>query len=198
MTAVIFTIVVANVVLFTGLCVWGIRTARRDPLPRTRALSWAFAAVAAAFVLGALTRLALLAAAQGWLPGRIGEFLGSPWHLIQSLSATALGVGGVLLVRRLGPPLRRSERILTVLGERFGAARIADFGLTDRERQVLEVIGAGSISDKAIAEELFISPATAATHVKNILRKTGLASRRDLLLLVAAEAEAGDHRGIDR
>lgn len=76
-----------------------------------------------------------------------------------------------------------------VLGDRFGATRIADFGLTDRELQVLEVIGAGTISDKAIAEELFISPATAATHVKNILRKTGLASRRDLLLLVAASPD---------
>lgn len=104
MTAIIFTIVVVNVALFTSLCVWAARTASRDPLPRTRALGWALCAVAAAFVLGALTRLALLAVAQGWLPGRVGEFLDSPWHLIQSLSATALGIGGVVLVRKLGPP----------------------------------------------------------------------------------------------
>jgi DNA-binding CsgD family transcriptional regulator len=55
--------------------------------------------------------------------------------------------------------------------------------LTVREREVVDVIGTGQLSDREIAETLFIAPATAATHVKNILRKTGLNSRRDLLLL---------------
>ena len=56
-----------------------------------------------------------------------------------------------------------------------------------RELEVLEVIAAGSMSDKDIADSLYISPATAGTHVKNILRKSGLSSRRDLVLLSASD-----------
>ncbi len=62
-------------------------------------------------------------------------------------------------------------------------------GLTAREREVLAVIIAGRLSDQEIADDLYISPATAGTHVKNILRKTGMKSRRDLALLAASRPE---------
>jgi DNA-binding CsgD family transcriptional regulator len=45
-----------------------------------------------------------------------------------------------------------------------------------REREVVALIAAGR-SNKAIAEELFISPATAARHVANILAKLSFSSR---------------------
>jgi predicted ATPase/DNA-binding CsgD family transcriptional regulator len=48
--------------------------------------------------------------------------------------------------------------------------------LTPREREVVALIASGR-SNKAIAEELFISPATAARHVANILAKLGFRSR---------------------
>jgi DNA-binding CsgD family transcriptional regulator len=48
--------------------------------------------------------------------------------------------------------------------------------LTPRERQVVALVASGR-SNKAIAEELFISPATAARHVANILAKLGFSSR---------------------
>jgi predicted ATPase/DNA-binding CsgD family transcriptional regulator len=48
--------------------------------------------------------------------------------------------------------------------------------LTVREREVVALIAAGR-SNKAIAEELFISPATAARHVANILAKLSFSSR---------------------
>lgn len=44
--------------------------------------------------------------------------------------------------------------------------------LTDREREVLKLI-AKELTNKQIAEELFISERTVETHRKNILRKTG-------------------------
>ena len=44
--------------------------------------------------------------------------------------------------------------------------------LTERERQVLELIAHG-LSNRKIAEQLFISHKTASVHVSNILRKTG-------------------------
>src|SRR5262249_4448024 len=48
--------------------------------------------------------------------------------------------------------------------------------LTPPEREVV-ALGASGRSNKAIAEELFISPATAARHVANILAKLGFNSR---------------------
>ncbi len=56
------------------------------------------------------------------------------------------------------------------------AAAAAPGGLTPREREIVALIAAGH-SNKAIAEELVISPATAARHVANILAKLGFNSR---------------------
>jgi DNA-binding NarL/FixJ family response regulator len=48
--------------------------------------------------------------------------------------------------------------------------------LTPREQEIVALIARG-YSNKAIAEELFISPATAARHVANILGKLGFTNR---------------------
>ncbi|GAA3241364.1 helix-turn-helix transcriptional regulator [Actinocorallia longicatena] len=48
--------------------------------------------------------------------------------------------------------------------------------LTQREREITALIARG-LSNKAIAEELVISPATVARHVTNILTKLGFTSR---------------------
>jgi len=49
-------------------------------------------------------------------------------------------------------------------------------GLTGREVEVLRLIAAG-MSNRQIAEELFIARSTAAKHVRNILTKTDCANR---------------------
>ena len=51
-----------------------------------------------------------------------------------------------------------------------------DPGLTPREQEVLNLL-VGGLSDKEIAEDLFISPRTAMTHVSNILSKLGVTKR---------------------
>src|SRR3954468_11835849 len=64
------------------------------------------------------------------------------------------------------------------------------FGLTEREREVLELLAEGR-SNPQIAAELFISPKTASVHVSNILGKLRVASR--------GEAAAIAHRhGLSR
>jgi DNA-binding NarL/FixJ family response regulator len=50
------------------------------------------------------------------------------------------------------------------------------FGLTDRELDVLRLLGQGKTNPE-IAAALFISPRTAGVHVTHILRKLDAASR---------------------
>jgi DNA-binding NarL/FixJ family response regulator len=50
------------------------------------------------------------------------------------------------------------------------------FGLTEREREVLDLLAEGC-SNPQIAEALFISRKTASAHVSNIISKLGVTSR---------------------
>jgi DNA-binding NarL/FixJ family response regulator len=54
--------------------------------------------------------------------------------------------------------------------------------LTDREREVMELVAAG-LSNDEIAAKLVISPATAKTHVSRILMKLGARDRAQLVVL---------------
>jgi DNA-binding NarL/FixJ family response regulator len=58
--------------------------------------------------------------------------------------------------------------------------------LTDRELEVLGLLAAGK-TNRVIAEELFISEKTVASHVSHIFTKLGVTSRS------AATAHAYDH-----
>jgi DNA-binding CsgD family transcriptional regulator len=61
--------------------------------------------------------------------------------------------------------------------------------LTARELQIAHLIARG-LSNRAIAEELVISPATAARHVANILAKLGLNSRAQVAAWVSQRPSA--------
>jgi DNA-binding NarL/FixJ family response regulator len=50
--------------------------------------------------------------------------------------------------------------------------------LTPREREVLTLIGQG-LSNRGIAEQLFISEATVKTHINNLFAKAGIRDRAD-------------------
>ena len=69
------------------------------------------------------------------------------------------------------------------LGGGGGAGAVAGLPLpnqlTPRERQIIELIAAGR-SNRQIAEELVIAPATAARHVANILAKLEFSSRSQI------------------
>ena len=58
--------------------------------------------------------------------------------------------------------------------------------LTEREREILRLVAAGR-SNKEIAAELVVSERTARTHVSNILRKLGFASRTQAALWAVRE-----------
>jgi DNA-binding NarL/FixJ family response regulator len=54
--------------------------------------------------------------------------------------------------------------------------------LTDREREIMVLVAAGRSNDE-IAAELFISPATAKTHVSRAMSKLGARDRAQLVVL---------------
>lgn len=66
------------------------------------------------------------------------------------------------------------------VGVRAPHPRLAD--LTDREREVLALIGEGS-NNAEIAERLVVSPATARTHVSRIMIKLGARDRAQLVVI---------------
>ena len=80
--------------------------------------------------------------------------------------------------------LGRAQSMVDAMTERLPSqASASEAGLSGREHEVLDLIRQGVLSDHEIGETLHISQATAATHVQNILRKTGLHNRRNLMLL---------------
>jgi predicted ATPase/DNA-binding CsgD family transcriptional regulator len=66
-------------------------------------------------------------------------------------------------------------------------------GLTPREQQIAQLIARG-LSNRAIAAELIISPATAARHVANIFTKLGVTSRAQVAAWTAEHL--GNSRGM--
>lgn len=61
---------------------------------------------------------------------------------------------------------------------KYGAATESDSGLTEREHQVLSEVSQGA-TDKEIAEALTISLNTVKTHIRNILSKLHVTTRRE-------------------
>ncbi|MEU0572873.1 response regulator transcription factor, partial [Nonomuraea sp. NPDC005983] len=70
-------------------------------------------------------------------------------------------------------PLRREVEAAAASGR---VALTADFGLSARELEVLGLVSEG-LSNRQIAERLFISARTSGVHVSNIMAKLGVASR---------------------
>jgi DNA-binding NarL/FixJ family response regulator len=54
--------------------------------------------------------------------------------------------------------------------------------LTDREREVMTLVGEG-LSNQEIGAKLFLSPATARTHVSRAMGKLGARDRSQLVVL---------------
>lgn len=102
------------------------------------------------------------------------DFLQKPYReqaLLDSINA-ALSAGAAA---------RRSSAAVDNLGQRVST-------LTERERELLDHLLAGKTS-KEIARALAISPRTAEAHRRNVLRKFGVGSAKELVRLSASFGE---------
>jgi DNA-binding CsgD family transcriptional regulator len=118
----------------------------------------------------ALLRHAESLCAQGDRDGAAAP-LGEAIELAETLGAAPLLDEARSLARRARVPL-----------DGGAPADESRFGLTDREREVLQLLAEGR-SNPQIAEALFISRKTASVHVSNILGKLGVASRGEAAAL---------------
>jgi DNA-binding NarL/FixJ family response regulator len=104
-----------------------------------------------------------------------------PVELIRAVRVVAQGDA------LLSPGVTRTllERVADGLSAIVDASTLAV--LTDREREVLTLVGHG-LTNEEIAARLFLSPLTAKTHVSRIMQKLGA---RDRVQLVVTAYETG-------
>ncbi len=89
-----------------------------------------------------------------------------------------------------------AERLVGHLAEGRTGAEVAFPQLTDREREVLDLIARGQ-SNPAIAARLYLNAKTVRNHVSNILTKIHAASRAEAIVR-AREAGLGRGDGAER
>ena len=169
--------------LLIGLAGWLAATAWRGPRGPFRVAS--VAAAGACVLLGATSLQHMLhlttrdeLVSSGW-----GDMLLGPPAALRATIVVVAAVA-VMLGLRQWTILGRAQSMVDALTDRLPSQVSGrEAALSVRELEVLDVIRKGVLSDHDISEALHISRATAATHVQNILRKTNLHNRRDLMLL---------------
>ncbi len=109
-------------------------------------------------------------------------FLVKDTEPVELIRAVRVAAGGDALLSP-GVTKRLLERIAKTLTEEPDTAQLGV--LTDREREVLALVGLGLTNDE-IGQRLFLSPLTAKTHVSRMMSKL-LARDRVQLVVVAYE-----------
>jgi len=184
MNAYIIVMDAVAIVLLSTVAVGLAIAARRAPRGPFRASSLGGAAVCLLLMIASLHHLLMVAAHSGLLASHWADWLLGPLAAIQATLVVLVAGAAVILGRHYWDRLGRAHTMVEVLTDRLPPdAHAKQARLTAREQEVLDLIRKGLVTDCEIGRALQIAPATAATHVQRILRKTGLHNRHDLMLL---------------
>lgn len=98
---------------------------------------------------------------------------------ISARAARAAGAAGFVSKDWSAPEIAELVRMVGDGKEVFrGVAESDALSLTDREREILSLIGQGA-TNREIAESLFLSPHTVKEHISGLYRKLGARNRAD-------------------
>lgn len=168
-----------------------LRLRRREKIVWIRRL-WTIVALASgAVVLGSFQRMTIQAASVGWLPETAADRVTSDLQVPQSLIVLALLVGAFATLKKLSDSMAVSDRLSASLLDRVRHVNPKTLHLTNRETEVLALIGKGVTADSDLAAALHISASTVQSHVKSLLKKTELNSRMDLVAVAMLVASSG-------
>jgi DNA-binding CsgD family transcriptional regulator/tetratricopeptide (TPR) repeat protein len=112
----------------------------------------------------------------------VSEVLAEAWRLADEIGAELIGdaIRDLARIARLevpSPTERTSPEVEGTVRDLDPTVDVADpYGLTAREREVLALLVEG-LTNRRIAEALFISESTASVHVSNIIGKLGVSNR---------------------
>jgi predicted ATPase/DNA-binding CsgD family transcriptional regulator len=108
---------------------------------------------------------------------QLGRRFQGTWDRGQLMTVDELVDGSLRAARAVQDPLARQADLAEGLaGQARAVPRVAPYGLTERELDVLRLLGSG-LTNREIGVQLRISTGTAGVHVSNILRKLGASSR---------------------
>jgi DNA-binding NarL/FixJ family response regulator len=100
------------------------------------------------------------------------------WQNGQALKLSAAINAAEAALAALAPSPPPGERAAETPSGSLGG----EYGLTPRELEVLRLVAAGR-TNRAIADQLYLSPATVKRHVTNILAKLDVATRAEAISL---------------
>lgn len=188
MATLAIALIAFNGITFAAVGVICAALARRESSPQVRLAAQLTSLCCAAFTLGALQRLGLQLTRQV----RFEAFTDERWllHLqvVKSAAVAALSLFALAKGRRLLEELERSHKVVQSFTSHTGRfRRLSELSLTPRELEVLTLIGCGVLTDRDLAQRLSVSPHTAHAHVRNLMSKAGVQSRRDLIVIAHNE-----------
>lgn len=96
-------------------------------------------------------------------------------YIMASIAFVFLGIG--LFINK------KTQKVTTVSNHEIDLVKVEELGITNREYEVLQHISSG-LSNKEIANKLFLSESTIKTHVSNLLVKLN-AKRRTQAIQIA-------------
>jgi len=129
--------------------------------------------------------------------------LGSPFEVARTLLVQGQILRRSNQRRAAAAALREAQRVFESLGAplwsrraaddaaRLGARRNAGASLTSSEREVAELAARG-LTNREVAERLFVSPKTVEANLSRVYSKLGIKSRAELGRVMAAPSQSDD------